>query len=200
MTRRLHPLLRRLVGDERAAAIMEFALIAPVFLLLLMGIFDFSMQLYAKSVLSGAVNHAARASALEGNNSSQTAIDAGVTAMVKNVFSNATVTYTRKAYDDFSGVGKPERLTKDVNLNNVWDPGDCHVESNGVSGWQNDRGTSGQGTGDEVVLYTASMQVTRLFPAWKMLGQPQVSTIKAATLLRNQPFGDNYMATGEICS
>jgi hypothetical protein len=197
VTRAVHPALRRLIGDKRASAVTEFALIAPAFLLLMMGIFDFSMQIYAKSVLSGAVNHAGRASSLEGNNSSQTAIDATVTAMVKNVFNNATVTYTRRAYDDFSSVNKAERISKDVDNDGTLDPGDCYIESNGSAGRQLDGGSSGQGTGDEVVLYTASMQITRLFPAWKMLGQPQVTTIKAATLLRNQPFGDNVIA--EVC-
>jgi Flp pilus assembly protein TadG len=199
MIRRLHHLLRRLAGEERATALIEFALTAPILLLLLMGIFDFSMQIYAKSVLSGAVNSAARNAALEGNNASQTAIDNEVTAMVRNVFSDATVTYTRRAYDNFSDVSKPERLT-DTNNDGDRDPGECFTDSNGNGTWDTNRGNNGQGTGDEVVLYTASMEVTRLFPAWKMLGQPQVKTLTAATVLRNQPFGDNNINTTEICT
>ena len=199
MTGRFHLLLRRFAGEERAAALIEFALTAPILLLFLMGIFDFSMQLYAKSVLSGAVNAAARNSALEGNNASQTAIDNEVTAMVRNVFSDANVTYTRRAYDKFSDVSKPERLT-DTNNDGDRDPGECFTDSNGNGTWDTNRGNDGQGTGDEVVLYTASMEITRLFPAWKMLGQPQVKTLTASTVLRNQPFGDNNVNTTEICT
>jgi Flp pilus assembly pilin Flp len=199
MIRRLRPSIRRFLGEERGTALIEFALTAPVFLLVLMGIFDFSMQLYAKSVLSGAVNRAARDSALEGNNLSQTALDAVVTDKVRSVFRDATMTYTRKAYDNFSGVGKPEPLV-DSNGNGIRDPGECFTDLNGNTGWDLDRGTTGQGTGDEVVLYTANMQLTRLFPAWKMLGQPQVVTLKASTVLRNQPFGDNLINNTVICT
>jgi len=199
MIRRAGPLMRRLLGEQRGTALMEFALTAPVFLLVLMGIFDFSMQLYAKSVLSGAVNRAARDSALEGNNLSQAAIDAEVSANVRTVFQDATMTFTRKAYDSFSDVSKPEPLT-DSNGNNTRDPGECFTDSNGSGSWDTDRGSDGQGNGDEIVLYTANMQLTRLFPAWKMLGQPQVANIKAITVLRNQPFADNTANTTVICT
>ena len=201
MIARLRPLLARLVGDERATSIMEFALAAPMFLLVLMGIFDYSMQLYAKSVLSGAVNRAARDAALEGNNASQTAIDAGVTAKVRDVFSSATVTYTRLAYDDFTGVNNPEPFEDNpLDPNGVRDAGECFTDLNGNGGFDLNRGRGGQGGGDEVVLYTAQMQISRIFPAWKMLGQPQVSTIRAATVLRNQPFNTNDINDTEICT
>lgn len=199
MIARLRPAMTRLLGEERATAVMEFALTAPVFLLVLMGIFDFSMQLYAKSVLSGAVNRAARDAALEGNNASQASIDAAVTANVKTVFQDATMTYSRLAYDNFSGVDKPEPLT-DANNNSTRDPGECFTDINGNGSWDANQGKGGQGGGDEVVLYSAEMQLTRLFPAWKMLGQPQVVKIKAATVLRNQPFNTNDVNNTVICT
>ncbi len=199
MIGRLRPLLARLLGDTRAAALTEFAITAPVFLLALMGIFDFSMQLYAKSVLSGAVNRSARDSALELNGANAATLDAQVTAQVRTVFQGATMSYSRRAYDSFDDVDKPEQLT-DSNGNGVRDPGECFVDTNGNGSWDTLRGTSGQGTGDEVVLYTATMSIERLFPAWKMLGQPQVSTIRATTVLRNQPFAQNVITRQTICT
>lgn len=199
MTRRRSSLPARCLGDARGAAATEFALVAPLFLLVLMGIFDFSMQLYAKSVLSGAVNRAARDSSLENNNASQAAIDAAVTAQVRAVFQDGALTYTRRAYDSFDDVNKPEPLT-DSNGNGTRDAGECFTDTNSNGSWDALRGNNGQGTGDEVVLYTATMNLTRLFPAWKMLGQPQVSTIRASTVLRNQPFNTNNRTTAVICT
>ena len=62
---RIPSLLRRLRRHQRGTAILEFALIAPVFILLLMGLFDYTWQMYAKQVLQGAVSNAAQASNLE---------------------------------------------------------------------------------------------------------------------------------------
>lgn len=196
---RFRPTLNRLVGDTRAATLTEFAITAPVFLMTLMAIFDFSMMLYAKSILSGAVNRAARDSALENNNASQTALDTAVTTQVRAVFQDGTLTYSRRAFDSFDDVGKPEQLT-DTNNNGTRQAGECFTDTNGNGTWDTLRGSSGQGTGDEVVLYTATMNVSRLFPGWKMLGQSQTSTITASTVLRNQPFAANNRTSVVICT
>lgn len=199
MTLRFRPHLARLIGETRAATLTEFAITAPVFLMAMMAIFDFSMMLYAKSVLSGAVNRAARDSALELNNVSQTAIDDAVTAQVRAVFQDGTLSYSRRAYDSFDDVDKPEPLT-DSNNNGVRDSGECFTDTNGNGSWDTLRGTSGQGTGDEAVSYTATLTMNRIFPGWKMLGQPQQSTLRATTVLRNQPFNTNTRTSAVICT
>jgi Flp pilus assembly protein TadG len=198
MIGRFRPFLARLIGDTRAAALTEFAITAPVFLMTMMAIFDFSMLLYAKSVLSGAVNRAARDSSLELNNSSQSALDAAVTAQVRTVFQDGTLAYSRRAFDSFDDVDKPEQLT-DSNGNGTRDAGECFTDTNGNGSWDTLRGSNGQGTGDEVVQYTATLTINRLFPGWKMLGQPQSSVIRATTILRNQPFAANNRTSNVIC-
>ncbi|NJS15183.1 MAG: pilus assembly protein [Sphingopyxis sp.] len=184
MNRRPHPAIARFLGEERATALIEFALTAPVFLLVLMGIFDFSMQMYAKSVLNGAVNRAARDAALEGNNLSQSALDTVVQDNVRAIFKDATLTFTRKAYDSYSHTNKPDVEIVIINGKT------CEIY------WAR----NGQGTGDEVVNYTATMKFNRMFPAWKMLGQPQETTLSATTVLRNQPFADNTDNTTPVCA
>lgn len=199
MIRRMRPFLARLIGDTRAATLTEFAITAPVFLMTLMAIFDFSMLLYAKSVLGGAVNRAARDSALETNNGTQANIDAAVTAQVRATFQDGTLSYSRRAYDSFDDVDKPEQLT-DSNGNGTRDAGECFTDTNGNCSWDTLRGTSGQGTGDEAVMYTATLTINRLFPGWKMLGQPQTTVIRASTVLRNQPFNTNTRSSATICT
>jgi Flp pilus assembly protein TadG len=191
--------LRSLRRDTRGTAITEFALTAPLFLLILMGIFDFSWQMYAKQVLSGSVAQAARASTLEGNASSQTALDAAVRKQVKKVFKNANVTFTRKAYDSYDEIGDPENYT-DSNKNGRYDSGECFQDVNGNGSWDADRGQTGNGGAEDVVVYSAAMEVTRILPVWAMLGQPQKTTIKASTVLRNQPYAAATSTNKVICT
>ena len=199
MTRRFTDLARGLRGHQRGTAITEFALTAPLFLLLLMGIFDYSWQFYARQVLQGAVAKAARDSTLEGNAASQTALDDKVRTAVKNVFGDATVTFTRQTYDSFDAVGKPEPF-KDKNGNNSYDAGECFEDINANGSWDSDRGRSGNGGADDVVLYTASMEFNRILPVWKMLGQPQMTILKQSTVLRNQPYNAGANANPVKCT
>lgn len=199
MTRRFIDLARRLRGHQRGTAITEFALTAPLFLLLLMGIFDYSWQFYARQVLQGAVAKAARDSTLEGNAASQAVLDEKVRTAVKNVFGKATVTFTRQTYDSFDAVGKPEPF-KDKNGNNQYDAGECFEDINANGSWDADRGRAGNGGADDVVLYTASMEFNRILPVWQMLGQPQKTILKQSTVLRNQPYNAGTNANPVKCT
>ena len=198
---RFIPFLRRVRRDSRGTAITEFALTAPLFLLLVMGIFDFSWQMYTQQVLQGAVGDAARMSTLEGNAaaSNQTVLDTAVRNKVKGVMGNAQVEFTRKAYQDFSGVGQKEAL-EDKNANGKADKGECFEDMNGNNTWDDkDQGRSGNGGASDVVLYTATVKLDRILPVWKMLGQPQQVTLSSSTVLRNQPYKTTTSVRKTVC-
>ena len=197
MTRRA-PLLRRLRRNERGIAMVEFALTAPVFLLILMGVFDYCWQMYAQQVLQGAVSKAGRDSTLQANATDQSALDDAVEAQVLKVFKHARVEFSRKAYDRFDQVGVEERYT-DANDNGSYDDGECFDDFNKNGRWDADRGADGNGGADDVVLYTASMEFDRVLPVWKMLGQSQSTTLSSSTVLRNQPFATGVDAPPDEC-
>ena len=98
-----------------------------------------------------------------------------------------TLNFSRMNYRDFSGVGRQEPFT-DSNGNGVRNAGECYTDMNNNSTWDADQGGSGQGGAGDVVLYRVSLTFDRLFPLWKMLGEPQSETITISTVLRNQPY------------
>jgi Flp pilus assembly protein TadG len=192
MSRRL---LSGLGRDESGATLVEFAIVAPVMLLMLMGFFDLAQTEYARSVLQGAMQMAARNSTLQSGLTSQSTIDAYVENQVVPVVSrNPTFTVTRLSYSDFSDVGKAEPYT-DTNANGQYDHGECYEDINGNGQWDSDMGTTGQGGADDAVLYTMSVSYKRLFPMARLLGWSANQTITASTVLRNQPYGTQDTST-----
>jgi Flp pilus assembly protein TadG len=184
-----------LARDESGATLVEFAIVAPVMLLMLMGFFDLAQTEYARSVLQGAMQMAARNSTLQSGLTSQSTIDAYVENQVTPVVSrNPTFTVTRLSYSDFSDVGKAEPYT-DTNGNGQYDRGECYEDINGNGQWDSDMGTTGQGGADDAVLYTMSVSYKRLFPMARMLGWSANQTITASTVLRNQPYGTQDTST-----
>jgi Flp pilus assembly protein TadG len=195
MMRRLLPRLRR---DKRAATIIEFAIVAPVMMLLLMGLCDLVYQVYAQSILNGAMQKAGRDSAIQGGADNVSTIDGKVTAIIKNIAANATVSFTRKNYDTFSVI-KPEPFT-DTNGNGVRDPGECFTDVNGNGTWDADPGVTGQGGANDVTVYTATVTYPHLFPVG-MFGWPSTQTITATTLLKNQPYATQTTTTATtVCT
>jgi Flp pilus assembly protein TadG len=183
--------------DERGAALTEFALISPVFMLILMGVFDIGYGMYAKSILQGSVEAAGRVASLENTTTSQ--IDQKVRDSVESLNSTGNLTFEREYYQNYLDISTPEDFT-DGNGNTVRDAGECFIDRNGNSTWDQDVGVSGRGGAQDVVVYTATLTYDRLFPIWGMLGQSTSQKLTGVTYLRNQPFSAQAARVGvKIC-
>lgn len=180
---------RRLAGATNGATLVEFALLAPVLLMLLMGIFDMGYNIYATVLLNGTIQEAARDSTLESARSQADAIDKIVTDSVRAISPNATITFDRKAYTNFSDVSEPEDFT-DVNNDGICDNGEPFEDVNGNGTWDADRGIKGMGGARDAVLYTVTVRYPRVFPIANLIGLPPYFETQAQTVLRNQPYGE----------
>lgn len=222
--------LRSLSRNSDGLAMVEFGFVAPLFLLILMGVFDQGFAIYIQSVLNGAVQDGARRASLE--NTQWSEIEAAVNNQIRNVVPsgdpNTEITFTldRSVNVNYNEIRMGEFFTDverapftqngtydgdepftDSNGNRQWDPGEpftdrnrgvlnerydageCFIDLNNNNVHDDDIGVGGvKGNGQDVVSITASLTYRRIFPFWKMMGQPQNMTLTASTFLRNQPF------------
>lgn len=186
MTRR--PNLR---SDERGATLVEFALVAPVLMIVMMGLLDMTYRLYATAMLNGEVQKAARDATLE--SSTNAVALAALDTRVKDGFRqvNGSVTdsdfvITRRNFTNFTNAGKLEPST---GPGGVCAPTFTYVDVNN-SGTYDDGANAGQGGADDVTLYTVRVTYKSLFPVNALYGAPVNQTITASTVLRNQPYND----------
>jgi Flp pilus assembly protein TadG len=181
-------LIHFLQRDQKGAAIVEFAMVAPVLLLAVMGLFDMAYNMYTGAVMQGAVQKTARDSTIEGAGINTATLDARVTAAVRRVMPQANLGFARSYYTSFSKVSQPEDYN-DVNGNGSCDNGEPFEDANGNGRYDTDRGSSGQGGARDAVLYTVTVTYPRVFPLAKMIGLSSQVTTSTATVLRNQPYG-----------
>jgi hypothetical protein len=157
---------------------------------MIMGLFDIAHTQYTSSVLHGAMQKAGRDLTLESALSRQSQIDARVIEQVRSVMPNgATVTLEKFSHFDFSDVNQPEEFT-DQNGDNQCNNSEPYVDTNDNARWDADRGKGGIGGARDVVLYEATVTYPRMFPMFGLAGLPTNVSIKAATILRNQPFDE----------
>jgi Flp pilus assembly protein TadG len=185
--------------DRRGVTTLEFALVAPVLLGVMAVAIEMGLAYYVQVVLTGTINAAGRASSLQSAQSNNT-IDAQVTTRIHHVVPWATVTPTRRNYQDFSNVGQPEDFT-DTNKNGVYDKGECFNDANGNGVWDADMGKTGLGGANDVVLYTVTVTYRPLFKLNSVLGLPTKMSASASTVMRNQPFATQATRTvTKICT
>ena len=184
-------MMRRLKQDARGGTLVEFALVSPVLLLMLMALIDMGFRSYVSMQLQGTLDQAARKVTVGGVSTStiSTFVQQRMTAIIRT----ASVTVTPKNYDDFSNVGKPEPITTDTAPVGTYNKGDCFQDLNGNGVWDSDAGGSGTGSGDDVVYYTAVVTFPALMPLGKLLGWPSTETVSATMMMRNQPYAAQPM-------
>lgn len=179
----------RINRDTRGATIIEFAIVCPVMLLLIMGLSDLCYEGYIQAVLAGSMQKAGRDSTIQGNDTAASgmAIDQKVMTTVRVIAKNATYVSSRKSYAAFGAIA-PESF-QDNNTNNSYDAAsECFTDVNGNRKWDVDPGANGQGGAGDVVVYTITISYQRLFPLATLAGLSQTVNLSATTLLKNQPY------------
>lgn len=181
--------LARLIGDERGANAVEFALILPVFAGMILGFLDFGYWAYVRGATTGAIETVARSSGVGGASVDPTVFEGDVETLVKTVAKDATFTWTKKSYYQFNGVGQPEKLTGDKNANGAYDAGDCFEDSNGNGNYDAAQGKTGIGGADDILYYQVQVAFKPLVPLFGMFpGVPVGRTVSASTMVKRQPF------------
>lgn len=199
MRRVLRSLAGRLRRDDRGVTALEFALTAPLMLLIMAVLLELGLAYYLQAVLTGTINAAGRASSMQSAQTTSATIDSQVTTRIHHVVPWANVAFSRRNYTDFTNVGQPEDFT-DSNKNGQYDKGECFNDANGNGVWDADMGKTGLGGANDVVLYTVTVTYTPLFGFTTMMGLPSTMTASASTVMRNQPFATQTTRTvTQIC-
>lgn len=193
---------RRLLRDEQGVAATEFALIAPVFILMVIGLFDMAHMTYAKAVFDGIVQRAARASSLE--TADTAAADTMVYNNIKTLLPNvprSDMTTKRMSYYDFADIKRPEKLQDDKNSNGECDTGDKYLDENNSNTFDKDIGKDGNGGAGDVVMYTVTVKYKPVFRIPFMPAMWTDRTLTATAVKKNQPFANQsaYATTVKTC-
>ncbi|WBY15797.1 TadE/TadG family type IV pilus assembly protein [Erythrobacteraceae bacterium WH01K] len=177
--------LDKLRSDKNGATIVEFAMVSPVLLLVLMGIFDLAFNLYLDAVLQGAMQKAGRDGSIEASDYDK--IDNDVKTQVGSLISDPDIEFSRTSYNNFSDVWNPEDFV-DENGDGICNDGEVFEDSNGNGVHDGDRGTAGGGGAQDAVVYEARITYDRVFPLARMIALPEKVTAVGVTVMRNQPF------------
>lgn len=187
---------RALLRDQRGSAAVEFAVVAPVMLMTLYGMFDMGHTQYTRALLEGAIEKASRAATIEGVKT--TSIDARVSSVVKQIAPGAILTFKRTTYTDFSDIARPEDFD-DINKDGTCNDDEPYEDANGNGSYDLDRGKSGNGGARDAILYQVTVQYKRILPIGRLIGQSDTATMNATSVLRNQPFGIQAFVETKNC-
>jgi Flp pilus assembly protein TadG len=183
--------LRRFARSNDGAAALEFALVLPPLCLILLGMFEMSMLMFAQASMEGALREAARfgmTGSVSDPAQRQTQILAIIDKDTLNLFDMKDASISFEIYNSFSNIGKPEPFV-DSNGNGTWDSGESYTDVNGNAKWDADQGAAGIGTSAQIVQYTVQYDWHVITPFMApMFGKNGKVHLKASVVLRNEPW------------
>jgi Flp pilus assembly pilin Flp len=180
----------KLARSESGITSIEFALIAPTFLIIMLGIIELSLIMFTNVVMESATSVTARLGKtgyVATGTTRQDEIINNVKNMTAGLLDPSKITITTEVYSTFSNIGKPEPCISPPTPPCAGTPGVNFVDINGNGAWDSDMGQAGLGDAGDVVVYVVS------YP-WKVTS-PMISailgqtvTITTRTVVRNEPY------------
>lgn len=195
-TRKTHISATRRAGrrswlrNESGIATLEFAMITPVLLLLLMGIIELSMIMFTTAVMESATNITSRLGKTgytESGVTREQEIINSIENRTAGLLDPALITIDTKVYTDFSDVGQPEPCLDPTTAPCPGTPDVNFVDINGNGSWDADMAQAGLGQAGDVVVYTVSYPWPVMTPLISnIIGNPFTITVRS--VVRNEPF------------
>jgi hypothetical protein len=178
----------RLAQDCRGAAALQFALLAPALVLLVVGSFEVAITLFVAGTMESAVLAASRYGVTgfteDGVSREQRIRDIILDRTLGFVDMDETEIRTL-VYRSFDQIGAPEPFT-DENANGQHDSGEPFNDVNGNGSWDDDMGAAGLGGPGDIVLYEVEYETGALTELFRPIFGRIVH--HAAVAVRNEPF------------
>ena len=182
--------MRALLANTRGVTAVEFALIAPVLILLTLGTIDVGYTLTVQRLLEASAREASRFG-VTGRDPDDLTRTATIRRIVERTLIGSDVAgrlaIDVRAYTSFDNVGRPEPF-QDENDNGRRDPGETFTDVNGDGTWNPDMGVPTAGGAGDVVVYTLSYAQPVLVPFMAKFYGDATITHRARAVVRNEPF------------
>jgi Flp pilus assembly protein TadG len=180
-----------LLRDQSGITALEFAMITPVFLLMIIGILEFSSIMFTTAVMESATNITSRLGktgyVAEGGTREQQIIDS-VANRTAGLLDPQKITIESKAYSNFNKIGQPEPCLSPNVSPCPGTPGINFIDINGNGAWDADMGKAGLGNAGDVVVYTVTYPWPVMTPLiGNIIGNTFNITVR--TVVRNEPYG-----------
>ncbi|MCT8268503.1 pilus assembly protein [Afifella sp. JA880] len=182
-------------SDEDGATAVEFALISPLLIFMMMGVVELGLYLSAESVLEHASYTATRLGRTgytdkDNKLTREQTIRAALEGDASVLIDPAKVKISSRSFTDFDEMTAGPEPFIDANGNGVRDDGENYTDLNGNGKYDDNSGTAGYGGKNTVVVYTITYPWKFITPMIGSIlgGSDNTLDITVHAVVKNEPF------------
>lgn len=182
----------RKIGTERSGSTaVEFAFVVTPLSILMVGIIEFGMILFAGTLMESGLRDASRFGITgfeeEGTTRMERIVEI-VSEHTLGLVDLSAANFNVLVYPNYGDIGRGEAFV-DGNGNATYDAGETFTDENGNGSWDSDVGTAGAGGSGDIVVYRIEYDWPLLTPfAGTFIGQDDTFPIRASIAVRNEPW------------
>lgn len=179
----------RLVRDTGGSTIVEFAIVFPVFILMIIGTIEIAVVIFIGSSIESAVLQASRFGITGGSSSGVSREERVLDIVGENTYGLVdmeSVEISTLVYGSFADIGEPEPFDDD-NGSASYDEGEPFTDVNGNGTWDPDMGAAGLGGPNDVVVYSVSYDWGIMTPIMQAILGDSVRHVSSVAV-RNEPY------------
>jgi len=183
-----------MLRDRSGATATEFAILASVLFLAVVGIIELAVLLTVQVLLEGSVREASRfgiTGYAPAGVTREDQIRSQVATYTVGMVNMSRVVIVTRVFENFGSIVRPEPCFKYINASScdTSDPRN-YVDSNGNGQWDNGNGTPGSGNACDIVLYTIHYRHRMMTPLMRpLMGLDGWVALQASVVVRNEPWG-----------
>jgi len=182
---------RNISGNQDGGLAIEFGFGVMPLALLIVGILEIGMILFASTLMEGSLREASRygiTGQIVDENERLNKIVEIVNQKTIGLIDPATAQIEVLVYPAFGDIGKGESFV-DGNANGVFDAGETYTDSNENGAWDADMGVAGSGGPGAVVLYRFTYNWPLLTPLiGNLISESGTVPLQASIVVRNEPW------------
>ncbi len=183
--------LRRLRDGEDGSPAAEFAFVAPILFLMVIGTIEFGMIMFVTILMESGLRDAARYGITNNEFGGMNRMERIVRIINDRTMGLVDISQADLqvlVYPAFDQIGNGEDFV-DGNGNGTYDAGETFADANGNGVWDSDIGQAGSGASGQVVLYRINYDWTLMTPlAGQVIGNDGKFTLNASIAVRNEPW------------
>ncbi len=189
--RRSSKALLHLLRARDGVTAVEFAFVAPVLILILFAIIEFSLIMMVNNIMESATNMSSRLGKtgfIAAGKTREDTITAAVRERAGSLIDPDRLSVSTKVYRTFGEINRPEPW-HDTNGNGVPDPGE-YTDINGNGVYDTDMARAGYGNAGDIVVYTIKYPWSITTPIMRELigNESGEYPLTAHAVVKNEPY------------
>lgn len=185
---------KTVLTDERGVAALEFAMVSPVFIIIVLAILEFSSAYFTQQVMENVsynITRLAKTGFVQAGMTQEETVMNMLNQRLSGLVAPEDINIDSRTYEEFSDIDQNEPFV-DADNNGVRDEGENYTDTNGNGEYDGALSITGYGQAGQITVYQVTVPWRVMTPVLgNLAGEDGEITLTSHIVVRNEPYDND---------